>query len=68
MQPNRFAPKQRTIADIELELDMLLVNCTARRLDQMTAAELQRIYSRLNPRTVEYKLTIAKQRRAGLPR
>lgn len=64
-QPNRFAPKQRTIVDITLDLDMLLVNCTARALDGFTVEELQRRYSKLNPRLVECKLNAAVARRAG---
>lgn len=62
---NNYAPKQRAVADIELELDMLLVNCTAKRLRDMTELELERIYRRIPAKSIEYKLNIARQRRAG---
>jgi hypothetical protein len=67
-QPNRFAPKARTIADMELDLSMFLVNCTAKALDATTLESLQRRYSRLNPRLVEAKLNAAVARRRGEPR
>lgn len=64
-QPNRFAPKARTIADITLDLDMWLVNSRPHAFHATTLEELQRRYGRLNPRLVECKLLAAQQRRKG---
>lgn len=64
-QPNRFAPKARTIADITLDLDMWLLNARVQSFDATTLEELQRRYSRLNPRLVECKFLAAQQRRKG---
>lgn len=66
--PNRFAPKARTIAEITLDLDMWLVNCRVQAFDATTLEELQRRYSRLNPRVVEAKFNAAVQRRKEDPR
>lgn len=62
-QPNRFAPKARTIADITLDLDMWLVNSRPAAFHATELEELQRRYSRLNPRVVEAKFNAAMMRR-----
>lgn len=63
--PNRFAPKQRTLADIERDLDHWLICAQPAAFDTTTLADLQRRYSRLNPRLIEAKHNAAVQKRAA---
>lgn len=67
-QPNRFAPRARTIVDITLDLDMWLINSRVHAFDATTLEGLQRRYSRLNARVVEAKFNAAIQRRKDEPR
>lgn len=64
-QPNRFAPKPRTIADIEGDLFNFLVSSTDAAFNATTLEDLLRRYSKLNPRVVEAKWNAAVQRRKG---
>lgn len=62
---NRFGNKARTIAQIEADLDHFLMCCRPHILKATTQEELERRYSKVDRRKIEYKLTIAKQKRAA---
>ncbi len=61
---SRFGNKARTIAQIEADLDSFLICCRPHILAITTQEELERRYSKVDRRKIEYKLTIAKQKRA----
>jgi hypothetical protein len=62
---NRFAPKQRTKLDIHNEMMLLLCGCTDAALRAFSLEGLQRKYSRLDPKVVEYELRKIRTQRFG---
>jgi hypothetical protein len=62
---NRFPHKARTIAQIEGDLDHFLICCRPNILAITTQEELERRFSKVDKRKIQYKLAIAKQRRAA---
>jgi hypothetical protein len=66
--PNRFGNKERTIRSITLDLDLWLMNSRIASFDATTLPELQRRYSKLEPRVVEAKFNAAMMRRRDEPR
>lgn len=65
---NQYAPRVRTAEDQRNDLQLLLFNCRPHMLDRYTVDELLRTHSKLPVKEVEYRLTIARQNRAGEPR
>lgn len=59
---SRFADKQIGAAQAKAGLVALLTNCTDANLAAFTVDGLTRMY-RVDAKTVEYELTIARQRR-----
>lgn len=65
---NQYAPKVRTAEDQKNELHLLLWQCRPKALDGFDVDTLRRTHSKLDPKLIEYMLTIARQNRAGEPR
>ncbi len=59
--------KQLSVEQAKAQLTMFLYNAPIRALDAFTVEGLQRMY-RVQPREIEYLLTICRQKRAGEPR
>jgi hypothetical protein len=60
----RHGEKQLSVEQAKAQLTMFLYNAPIRALDAFTVEGLQRMY-RVQPRDIEYLLTICRQKRAG---
>ena len=65
---NQYTPRQHTAEDQRNDLHLLLHQCRPHMLDRYTVDELLRTHRKLDAKEVEYRLTIARQNRAGEPR